>query len=108
MPKAKSCCPATILAALMLCAAALSASAQSEPADTDAETSGRVKAALAADPHLLARHIDVTVKDGVVHLGGSLESGEDLKRALQDVHAVPGVTIVDNKIELKRGQSGGN
>jgi hyperosmotically inducible periplasmic protein len=69
---------------------------------------GRVKAALAADPHLLARHIEVTVKNGVVHLGGFVESGEDLKHALQDAHAVPGVVTVDNEMELKRGQSRGN
>jgi hypothetical protein len=54
------------------------------------------------------RTIDVTVKNGVVHLERFVESGEDLKRSLEDAHAVRGVVTVDSEMELKRGQSRGN
>lgn len=67
----------------------------------DAAISARVKAALAADNQLLTRHIDVSVRQGVVHLGGFAESEQDLRLAELDAKSVPGVSKVDNEIELK-------
>ena len=107
MHKAHGYWPLAILGAIIFCTAPVGAGAQSEPPSADAQMTGRVKAALAADPHLLARHIDVSVKNGVVHLGGLVESSEDVERALEDAHAVPGVVNVENEMELKRGQSRG-
>lgn len=100
--------PSAMLTVMILCAAPLAAVAQSESPSTDAEMTERVKTALAADAHLLARHIDVTVRKGVVHLRGFVESDEDLKLVLKDARAVPGVVSVDNQMELKRAPSRGN
>jgi osmotically-inducible protein OsmY len=52
-------------------------------AGSDAVLEARVKAALASDPNLLARHI------------------QDLQLAERDAQAVPGVVSVENKLELK-------
>lgn len=67
----------------------------------DGALADRVKAALAADQHLLSRHIEVSVKQGVVHLGGFVDSNGDAKRALQDAKSVAGVSSVDNELEVK-------
>jgi hyperosmotically inducible protein len=67
----------------------------------DGALAERVKAALAGDQKLLSRHIEVSAKHGVVHLGGFVESDGDLKRALQDAKSVSGVSSVDNEMELK-------
>jgi len=67
----------------------------------DGALAGRVKAALAADQKLMSRHIEVSARQGVVHLGGFVESEGDLKRALQDAKSVAGVSSVENEMELK-------
>jgi hyperosmotically inducible periplasmic protein len=67
----------------------------------DGALAGRVKAALAGDQKLMSRHIEVSAKQGVVHLGGFVESDGDLKRALQDAKSVAGVSSVENEMELK-------
>lgn len=67
----------------------------------DGALAERVKAALAGDQKLLSRHIEVSAKQGVVQLGGFVESDGDLKRALQDAKSVSGVSSVDNEMELK-------
>jgi hyperosmotically inducible periplasmic protein len=67
----------------------------------DGALAGRVKAALAGDQKLLSRHIEVSARQGVVHLGGFVESDGDLKRALQDAKSVAGVSSVENEMELK-------
>jgi osmotically-inducible protein OsmY len=85
----------------------LAALAQTGAGD-DADTTARVQSALHEDNHLLSRHIDVSVKDGVVRLGGFVESDGDLHRALDDARAVPGVKSVDNHMTLKRAPSRGN
>jgi hyperosmotically inducible protein len=90
--------------------AGVSAAAGGSPAVTgagqtsgaaDAATMARVKAALAADNQLSARNIEVSVKEGVVRLGGQVESEQDLRLAELDAKSVAGVRKVDNQIELK-------
>jgi hyperosmotically inducible protein len=100
------------LAALLaaLCALACSTSmAQSEPQQSsDAETTTRVKAGLSADTNLFAKHIDVAVRDGVVHLKGFVATDQELQQAQKDARSVPGVTSVRNEMQVKRGESRGN
>jgi osmotically-inducible protein OsmY len=69
----------------------------------DAASASRVEAALDADPKIYARHIDVSVIRGVVHLGGFVWSDDDYLFARNDAAAVPGVTTVVNQMELMRG-----
>ena len=86
-----------LLAAVSVAAltSALSPGARAQTAaSADADTTARVRSALHSDSHLLSRHIDVSVKDGVVQLGGLVVSDGDLQRALEDAGAVPGVKSV--------------
>src|ERR1700731_3461839 len=75
--------------------------AQERAADADVEA--RVEAALDSDSRIYARHVDVNVDDGVVHLGGYVWSDSELRFAKADAAAVPGVLSVANQIELMRG-----
>ena len=75
---------------------------------TDAETADRVQAALMADPNIYARHIDIAVDRGVVHLGGYVWEDEDFQRARSDAASVPGVRSVLTELELMRGGIGGS
>jgi osmotically-inducible protein OsmY len=69
----------------------------------DEATAERVEAALEADPIIYARHIDVKVDRGVVHLDGFVWSSQDFLLAKNDAAAVPGVTKVITQMELMRG-----
>jgi len=69
----------------------------------DAETADRVQATLMADPNIYARHIDITVDRGVVHLGGFVWETDDFQTARRDAASVAGVTAVVTDMELKRG-----
>jgi osmotically-inducible protein OsmY len=69
----------------------------------DADTADRVQAALLADPNIYARHIDVSVNRGVVHLGGYVWEDEDFRTARLDAASVPGATTVVTDMELMRG-----
>jgi osmotically-inducible protein OsmY len=69
----------------------------------DADTASRVQAALLADPEIYARHIDVRVDGGVVHLGGYVWEAEDFRTARRDASSVPGANTVITEMELVRG-----
>jgi osmotically-inducible protein OsmY len=69
----------------------------------DAETADRVEAALLADPKIYARHIDIDVDRGVVHLGGFVWDTDDFQTARRDAASVVGVTAVVTDMELNRG-----
>jgi hypothetical protein len=69
----------------------------------DAAAAAQVEAALNADPRIYARHIDVTVNRGVVHLGGYVWSDSDFLYAKNDAASVPGITTVVNQMDLTRG-----
>jgi osmotically-inducible protein OsmY len=100
------------IVAVLLAAYGLSACTTTPP-KTEAEraadeaTAQRVEAALEADPTLYARHIDVRVDGGVVHLEGFVWSTQDLLLAQNDAASVPGVTNVIPEMDLMRnGKSG--
>lgn len=90
----------TLLLGCVTASIAAWALADTPPGD-DAMLTSKVKAALRADNLLLARHIDVQVREGVVHLGGFVESEQDLHRAEKDAKDVAGVHEVKNEMELK-------
>ncbi len=56
--------------------------------------------ALADDPNVYARHIDVTVRRGVVTLSGFVLEIRDIYGAKQIAASVPGVISVNNQMEL--------
>jgi osmotically-inducible protein OsmY len=69
----------------------------------DAAAAARVEAALDTDPRIFARHIDVSVDRGVVHLDGFVWTDDDYLFARNDAAAVPGIKTVVNQMELMRG-----
>jgi hypothetical protein len=69
----------------------------------DAAMAAKVEDALLADPTIYARHIDVRVDRGTVHLGGCVWSSRDFRQAKNDAAAIPGVTSVADEMELLRG-----
>jgi osmotically-inducible protein OsmY len=74
----------------------------------DSDVKARVEAALSSDPRIYARHVEVNVDEGVVHLGGFVWSDSEMRFAKADAAAVPGVRAVADQIELMRGgMSGG-
>jgi osmotically-inducible protein OsmY len=86
---------------LIGCATAPPRTAAEQAADTD--TANRVEAVLLADPNIYARHIDIDVDRGVVHLGGFVWENDDFQTARRDAASVAGVTAVVTDMELNRG-----
>jgi osmotically-inducible protein OsmY len=82
------------------------------PPKTDAQqkadeaVADRVQQALAADKELYSRHITVKADNGVVRLSGFVWDPPDLVEAERIAGSVPGVTRVDNSLELQRNGQG--
>src|ERR1700733_577208 len=97
---------ATVTMVLIACALTACSTTPRRTAEervADADTAGRVQAALLADPDIYARHIDVAVDRGVVHLGGYVWENDDFQTARRDAASVPGVKTVVAQMELMRG-----
>ena len=63
---------------------------------------------LADDPNIYARHIEVSVYRGVVTLSGFVTESNELFEATRVAALVPGVTSVEDQIELQVfGRGGG-
>ena len=67
----------------------------------DANLQAKVETALRADKHILANHVDVSVKDGVVRLSGFVQDDAALRKAEKDASDILGVKSVKNEIRLK-------
>lgn len=63
----------------------------------------RVKAALIANKAIPAHQIDVTVKDGVVSLWGTVGDPAELDKAAATARTVAGVRSVQNNLKIVRG-----
>lgn len=63
----------------------------------DAAITGKVKAAVMAEPGISSLKINVDTKDGVVTLNGKIDTQEHKDRAIQVAQSVDGVkSVVDN------------
>lgn len=67
----------------------------------DSVITGKVKAALVADPTTKAHQIEVETFKGVVQLSGFVDSSEARSRATQVAQQVEGVKNVKNELELR-------
>lgn len=67
----------------------------------DSVITGKVKAALVADPTTKAHQISVETFQGVVQLSGFVDSSEARSRATQVAQQVEGVKNVKNDLELR-------
>lgn len=67
----------------------------------DSVITGKVKAALVADPTTKAHQISVETFQGVVQLSGFVDSTEARSRATQVAQQVEGVKNVKNDLELR-------
>ena len=70
---------------------------------SDDQVAAQVEQALLRDPDIYARHIDVDVERGVVHLSGYVWSANELYKARRVAATVPGVIQVVSQIELMVG-----
>jgi osmotically-inducible protein OsmY len=89
-------------ASLLLVAAMAVGTVAYAGSESDSATQAKVEAALKADHALLAKHIDVSVKDGTVRLAGFVQEKSDIERAKKDAEGVSGVKMVKNEMTLKR------
>lgn len=96
-----------LLGVALLAACAAAAPRSDAQLAADAATAARVEGALTASPTLFARHIDVAVDRGVVHLDGYVWESEDLYLARNIAAAVPGVRSVSSQLALLRGGAKG-
>lgn len=95
-----------ILSAVLI--SALAACAQSDTRRTagayidDKVITGKVKAALVADPELKATEINVDTYKGTVQLSGFVDSPDDIPKAAALARKVEGVQTVKNDIAVRR------
>lgn len=68
----------------------------------DTVITGKVKAALVADPELKATEINVDTYKGTVQLSGFVASPDDIPKAAALARKVEGVQTVKNDIAVKR------
>jgi len=94
-----------VLIALLLAVAACTAQPPRSAAQrtADAALAANVELALMSDPRVFARHVDVEVEGGVVHLSGLAWSTSDLYAMREIAARVPGVERVDSQLELAIG-----
>ena len=71
--------------------------------DPDAELAARVKRALDAASAEISQGIDVTAKNGAVHLYGTVPSRAARRDAERAAAATPGVSAVDNRLVVVKG-----
>ena len=71
----------------------------------DRELADRVRKALRDDEELsdTAMHVSVSVKDGKVTLRGNVPTQDDKKAIVTTIKAMPGVTNVDDQLEVRPG-----
>lgn len=91
---------AAAAAALIFSAGVASAEGSEHPVK-DSVITTKVKAELVKDDTTKARHINVTTRNGVVTLSGTVDSETEKEKAAQDAQLVEGVASVDNKLMVK-------
>jgi hyperosmotically inducible protein len=86
--------------AMVACASTRTQKSAGEQVD-DSVTTGRVKAALIADPVTKAHQIDVETYRGKVQLSGFVDSTASKQRAAEVARGTKGVTSVQNNLDVK-------
>src|SRR4051812_11352411 len=86
--------------AMVACASTRTQKSAGEMVD-DSVTTGRVKAALIADPVTKAHQIDVETYKGTVQLNGFVDSPASKERAAEVARGTKGVTKVQNNLTVK-------
>jgi osmotically-inducible protein OsmY len=89
------------MVALVACAPTAKREGTGEYID-DALITGKVKAALIADPELKATEINVETYKGTVQLSGFVGAPEHIPKAVQLARDIEGVKGVKNDIAIKR------
>lgn len=87
--------------ALVACAPTSKRESTGEYID-DSMITGRVKAALVADPELKATEINVETYKGTVQLSGFVASPDHVQKASRLAREIKGVSSVKNDIAVKR------
>jgi hyperosmotically inducible periplasmic protein len=88
--------------AAVACASTRTQKSAGEQVD-DSVTTGRVKAALIADPVTKAHQIDVETFKGTVQLNGYVDTSASKERASEIAKNTRGVTSVHNNLTVKTG-----
>src|ERR1044071_4718294 len=91
---------ALVTLAMVACASTRTQKSPGEQVD-DSVTTGRVKAALIADPTTKAHQIDVETFKGTVQLNGFVDSAASKSRASEVGKGTKGVTAVRNNLTVK-------
>jgi hyperosmotically inducible protein len=91
---------AVMTMAMMACASTQTQKSPGEQVD-DSVTTGRVKAALIADPVTKAHQIDVETFKGTVQLNGFVDTTASKERASEVARGTKGVTKVQNNLTVK-------
>jgi len=91
---------AVMTLAMVACASTRTQKSPGEQVD-DSVTTGRVKAALIADPVTKAHQIDVETFKGTVQLNGFVDTAASKDRAAQVAKSTKGVTAVHNNLTVK-------
>jgi hyperosmotically inducible protein len=86
--------------AMVACASTRTQKSAGEQVD-DSVTTGRVKAALIADPVTKAHQIDVETFKGTVQLNGFVDTAASKERAAEVAKGTKGVTAVRNNLTVK-------
>lgn len=90
-----------LLASLVACAPTATREGTGEYID-DTVITGKIKAALVADPQLKATEINVETFKGTVQLSGFVAAPEDIPKAVELARSIRGVKSVKNDIVIKR------
>jgi len=90
-----------IVIMLLLVAWGTQNAAAQEKSVADAAIAAKVKTAINGDTGLSRMDISIEVYDGVVHLGGFVNSLADIARAEALARAVAGVTAVKSRMRLE-------
>jgi hyperosmotically inducible periplasmic protein len=103
MHKSKAFVSAVAFVMTLAMAACASTRTQKSPGEQvdDSVTTGRVKAALIADPVTKAHQIDVETFKGTVQLNGFVDTAASKERAGEVARGTKGVTKVQNNLTVK-------
>src|SRR3982751_5968634 len=97
---------ALVTLAMVACASTRTQKSPGEQVD-DSVTTGRVKAALIADPVTKAHQIDVETFKGTVQLNGFVDSSASKEHASEVAKNTKGVTAVHNNLTVRTAERSG-